>query len=229
MPAPPDMLQFVYLPIFERVIKGVLSDEACSELEQTLIADPECGDRMAGTGGVRKLRETPCESSQRPSIRKVEGRENKKFGSWTCSPTEVGHMKTMAKKARSTKQPARSRGRPQRAARSTRNIGDEIIEGLKEAVAFERGKMTGVKVVERPLSARQATAAAAPDYKPRQIAEIRSKLNLSQSLFARVFNVSPETAKSWEQGKAPPNGSAKRLLQIADAHPELLRDLVVPK
>ena len=50
------MLEFVYLPVFERAIKGVLDDDACRELEQTLLDDPESGDPMGGTGGVRKLR-----------------------------------------------------------------------------------------------------------------------------------------------------------------------------
>jgi putative transcriptional regulator len=119
---------------------------------------------------------------------------------------------------------------PASARRLRRNIGDEIIEGLKEAIAFERGELTGVKVVRRPLSARGATAAPAPDYKPAQIANIRrSKLGFSQSVFAQAFNVSPETAKSWEQGKAPPTGSAKRLLQIAETHPEVFLELVVSK
>jgi hypothetical protein len=56
VPGVPDSLEFVYLPVFERAIKGVLDDEACRALEQQLIDDPESGDQMAGTGGVRKLR-----------------------------------------------------------------------------------------------------------------------------------------------------------------------------
>ena len=136
-------------------------------------------------------------------------------------------MRTVTKKAVSAKK--RSRGSARASRRAARNIGDEIIEGLEQALAFERGQLD-VKVVKRPISARSATAAPAPDYKPDEIAEIRrTKLQLSQSVFARVFNVNPETAKSWEQGKAPPTGSAKRLLQIAESHPEIFLELVVPK
>ena len=135
-------------------------------------------------------------------------------------------MRTVTKKAGSVK---RSRGSARTSRRATRNIGDEIIEGLQQALAFERGQLD-VRVVKRPISARSATAAPAPDYKPDEIAEIRrNKLHLSQSVFARVFNVNPETAKSWEQGKAPPTGSAKRLLQIAESHPEVFLELVVLK
>lgn len=110
-----------------------------------------------------------------------------------------------------------------------RNVGDEIIEGLEQALAFERGQLRA-RVVKRPISARSATAAPAPDYKPEEIAEIRRKrLHLSQSVFTRVFDVNPETAKSWEQGKPPPTGSARRVLQIAESHPEIFLELVVSK
>jgi putative transcriptional regulator len=135
-------------------------------------------------------------------------------------------MRTATEKTGSAK---RSTGSARTNRRATRNIGNEIIEGLQQALAFERGQLD-VRVVKRPINARTATAAPAPDYKPDEIAEIRrTKLHLSQSVFARVFNVNPETAKSWEQGKAPPTGSAKRLLQIAESHPELFLELVVLK
>jgi DNA-binding transcriptional regulator YiaG len=113
-----------------------------------------------------------------------------------------------------------------------KNIGDEIIAGLAEAIAFERGEKTGARFKAapiRPINARQADALPAPDYTPTQVSRIRGRLQLSQRVFARVFNVSPETAKAWEQGKAPPNGSAKRLLQIAERHPDVMRELIVLK
>lgn len=126
------------------------------------------------------------------------------------------------------------KGTPKRSPRRSgrRNIGDEIIAGLEEAIAFERGEPTGAvfkKAPIRAVSARKADAAPAPDYSKERIAKIRATLKLSQALFARVLNVSPETERAWEQGKAPPAGSAKRLLQIAETHPKVLLDLVVEK
>ena len=47
-------------------------------------------------------------------------------------------------------------------------------------------------------------------------------MRLSQPVFADLLNVSPETVKSWEQGKNYPAGAAVRLLQVAEKHPEIV-------
>ena len=44
----------------------------------------------------------------------------------------------------------------------------------------------------------------------------------SQPIFALMLNVSVETVRAWEQGRRTPEGSALRLLQVADASPEVL-------
>ena len=44
----------------------------------------------------------------------------------------------------------------------------------------------------------------------------------SQALCALLLNVSVETVRAWEQGRRTPEGSALRLLQVADASPEVL-------
>ena len=47
---------FVELPAFERRRADYLDDEAFRTLQQLLMAWPEAGDLMPGTGGLRKLR-----------------------------------------------------------------------------------------------------------------------------------------------------------------------------
>ena len=47
---------FVELPPFERYRADYLEDEAFSRLQMALMADPEVGDVIAGTGGLRKTR-----------------------------------------------------------------------------------------------------------------------------------------------------------------------------
>lgn len=47
---------FVELPAFERHRADYLSDEEFSGLQQLLMANPEAGDVVEGTGGLRKLR-----------------------------------------------------------------------------------------------------------------------------------------------------------------------------
>lgn len=51
--------------------------------------------------------------------------------------------------------------------------------------------------------------------------EIRQKLNLSQTDFASLLNISVNTLRNWEQNRRKPEGSARVLLGIAAAHPEV--------
>ena len=110
--------------------------------------------------------------------------------------------------------------------RKATSIGDRILDGLEEAVAFEYGKLPGTRVDRVTLTARVAEAPPAPTYTSARIARIRSQLRLSQAVFAMALNVSPETVRAWEQGKREPDGAALRLLQIAEQHPEWILETV---
>ncbi len=48
---------FVELPPFERVRPDYLDDKAYQQLQLELMANPEAGDVIEGTGGLRKLRQ----------------------------------------------------------------------------------------------------------------------------------------------------------------------------
>ncbi|HEU4883616.1 MAG TPA: type II toxin-antitoxin system RelE/ParE family toxin [Longimicrobium sp.] len=50
------LVEFVYLALFERTRKGVLTDAEMKELEDELLANPRAGVVMVNTGGVRKVR-----------------------------------------------------------------------------------------------------------------------------------------------------------------------------
>ena len=47
---------FVELPAFERNRSDYLTDEAFRGLQNAMLKDPEAGDVITGTGGLRKLR-----------------------------------------------------------------------------------------------------------------------------------------------------------------------------
>ena len=47
---------FVELPPFERLRKNYFDDDAFLGLQRLLMVDPEAGDLIPGTGGLRKLR-----------------------------------------------------------------------------------------------------------------------------------------------------------------------------
>lgn len=47
---------FKELPVFERMRSSYLNDEQYRHLQQALLTNPEAGDVIEGTGGLRKLR-----------------------------------------------------------------------------------------------------------------------------------------------------------------------------
>ena len=55
-----------------------------------------------------------------------------------------------------------------------------------------------------------------------QIKEIRERLKLSQTVFAKLLNVSPSSIRQWEQGKRQPTGSTRVLLDLLQRSPHVL-------
>lgn len=93
---------------------------------------------------------------------------------------------------------------------SEREIGVEILEGIREIKAFKEGK---VELKTRELS------------EPSSPKEIRRKLKLSQAAFAALMGVSLRTVQDWEQGRREPSGPAKSLLRIAEQRPDVFVQL----
>jgi putative transcriptional regulator len=88
-------------------------------------------------------------------------------------------------------------------AKSKRNIGQEILKGLREIKGGEYGRVINV-----------------PD-----VAATREKTGLSQSQFAQLLGVSLRTLQDWEQGRRAPSGAARTLLMIAAKNPRALLDV----
>ena len=86
---------------------------------------------------------------------------------------------------------------------TNRDIGSEILEGIRELKRGESGRVINV-----------------PD-----VSEIRSKTGLSQSKFAELLGVSVRTLQDWEQGRRAPSGAARTLLLVADRNPTALLDV----
>jgi putative transcriptional regulator len=58
--------------------------------------------------------------------------------------------------------------------------------------------------------------------RPKEIIALRSRLHVSQAVFARLLNVSPRTVQAWESNLRRPSDAALKLLQIASRYPEIL-------
>jgi len=50
------MISFVETKLFTRLVSDLLGDDEYALLQQALIANPELGDVIPGSGGVRKMR-----------------------------------------------------------------------------------------------------------------------------------------------------------------------------
>lgn len=90
---------------------------------------------------------------------------------------------------------------------SKRNIGDEIISGMTEAIEYIRGK-TGIAKVHKVEIPNDI-----------DVREIRESLKLSRTEFANSFGFSPRTLQHWEQGDRAPHGSARVLLLLLKREP----------
>ena len=88
-------------------------------------------------------------------------------------------------------------------ASSKRNIGQEILDGIRELKRGAHGRVINVP----------------------SVADIREKTGLSQPKFARLLGVSVRTLQEWEQGRRAPSGAARTLLQIAAKNPRALLEV----
>lgn len=87
-----------------------------------------------------------------------------------------------------------------------RDIGQEILEGIREIKDYKAGK--------KSLRTHRLK-------EPAPVQEIRAKLNLSQAAFAGLMGVSVRTVQDWEQGRRKPSGPAAALLRIAEQKPDV--------
>lgn len=91
------------------------------------------------------------------------------------------------------------------AKRAKRNIGQEILDGIRQLKKGDVGR-----IVNRP-----------------DVAETRARVGLSQAEFARLLGVSVRTLQEWEQGRRAPSGPARMLLSIAHRNPKALLEAAV--
>ena len=93
-------------------------------------------------------------------------------------------------------------------------FGQELIAAMNEALGHRRGEIT-LRTTEVELPAEP------PQWTKEEIAQLRrTKLKVSQPIFAYYLGVSPGALKAWEQGSKKPSGAARRLLQVVAHDPK---------
>ena len=84
-----------------------------------------------------------------------------------------------------------------------RNVGMEILEGLRQLKRGEIGRVVSVP----------------------SVTAIRERTGLSQAQFAVLLGVSVRTLHEWEQGRRAPSGAARTLLMVAARNPQALLEV----
>jgi len=97
--------------------------------------------------------------------------------------------------------------------RRRQTVGESIIEGLEQAIAWTRGGNGDARV----------TLVHVPDVSVR---EVRTRMGLSQAQFATKFGFPPATLRNWEQGRSRPDASTRVLLAVIAKHPEAVEDVL---
>jgi putative transcriptional regulator len=84
-----------------------------------------------------------------------------------------------------------------------RNIGLEILEGIREIKGGVHGRVTNIP----------------------SVSSVRERTGLSQARFAQLLGVSVRTLQEWEQGRRAPSGAARTLLLVAQKNPRALLEV----
>ncbi len=88
-------------------------------------------------------------------------------------------------------------------------VGQEILQGAREALAAVKGDTTAVRVTIIPRI---------------DVGDIRHRLKMTQAEFSCAFGLSLDSVKNWEQGHRVPEGPAKVLLAVIAKDPKAVQN-----
>lgn len=86
-------------------------------------------------------------------------------------------------------------------------LGEDLIEGMKIVLAHERGEIELEQVWPRPVD----------------VKAIRKRVNMSQTEFARAYQISKRALQEWEQGGRQPDSAARAYLTVIAKEPGVVR------
>jgi putative transcriptional regulator len=112
-----------------------------------------------------------------------------------------------------TKRASKPKAKKSAHPRKSQTVGESIIEGLQQAIAWTRGGNDSVRV----------TLVSVPEV---DVRAVRTKMGLSQAQFATKFGFPPATLRNWEQGRSRPDTPTRVLLAVIAKHPEAVEDVL---
>ena len=222
---------FVELPAFARYRSDYLDDDAFLALQNLLMKQPEAGDPIQDTGGLRKLRFADIRrgKGKRGGLRVIyywwvtglqfwlftlydkdeivrpdcTAAQGTQVNDQSGTGSEEKYMKTIVK------------SKSKRAAK--RDLFGELSEGVAALADARQGKRT--------LRTHALEYKPAPEVTPKELIRVRESLNLSRALFAVYLRTNVRTLENWEQGRARPNAQAALLINLVKQYPDTVQRL----
>jgi putative transcriptional regulator len=103
-----------------------------------------------------------------------------------------------------------------------KNVKDSIIEGLEQAIDYEKGIKNGTK-------SRTVMISPVTHYQGNDIKQIRQNLGMTQIAFAELVGVSTKTVEAWEAGRNIPQGPAQRILEMIKKDSSIINQYILSK
>src|SRR5450432_1548727 len=96
---------------------------------------------------------------------------------------------------------------PKKASAKKTTFGADLIDGMKLALAHQRGEMELEQVWPKPID----------------VKAIRKLVKMSQAEFSRAYGISKRALQEWEQGGRQPDSAARAYLTVIAKQPLVVR------
>jgi putative transcriptional regulator len=177
-------------------------------------ANPEAGEIILETGGIRKIRWALQGTGKRGGARVVYYYPRRAPAGVPASGVGGRVLQNgIGKFDMSTKKTSRPTTKKATRRRKLLTVGESTIQELKEAIAWTKGEDDNVHV----------TLVHVPEV---DVRKVRLKMGLSQAQFATKFGFPPATLRNWEQGRSHPDAPTRVLLAVIAKHPEAVEDVL---
>ena len=102
---------------------------------------------------------------------------------------------------------------PKKPAAKKTTFGADLIEGMKQVLAHQRGKIELEQVWPKPID----------------VKAIRKHVGMSQAEFSRAYRISKRALQEWEQGGRQPDSAARAYLTVIAKEPTAVRRALASK
>jgi putative transcriptional regulator len=96
---------------------------------------------------------------------------------------------------------------PKKVAGKRATVGADLIEGMKQVLSHQRGKVELEQVWPKPID----------------VKAIRKRVKMSQAEFSRAYGISKRALQEWEQGGRQPDSAARAYLTVIAKEPAVVR------